>query len=767
MRLLTRLFALVILTLLPMVAIEVYDEVDTRALRADEGRDEALRLVRLVAQEQSKVVAGARQLLTALGKMPAVRNRDMAACHAFLQDLASSYPQYLGFVSIDLAGHPVCAGGPTGSVAFLGDRPYFRLAIASRDFALGEYEDDTPSRRAAIFFAQPSYDARGEINGVVAAGLSLDWLNGELARNPLPPKATVSVIDRAGTILGRYPGAEQFVGTKVSGQSHSDMLAGGEGVGEATGFDGVVRIYSYAPLPGGPSGMTLSVGLDKGEILKGSEAANRRDVAVIAGSCVLALLLAGIGARAFISRPIGILLDAAELWRKGDLGARVPFPEARSEFGRLGAAFNAMAAAIGMREQDLERRVRERTEALQAAMAAQQAAEAALHESRKMETIGRLTGGVAHDFNNLLAVIVGNIELVRARLGPEHPEVPRLHAAMRSANRGAGLVQQLLAFARRQNLRPRAVDLNHHILDSKDMLQRLLRSDVSVEVALSPEAWLVRVDPNQLEAAILNLAVNARDAMPNGGTLRLETKNATFTNQPGGAEVTGDFVALTVSDTGTGIPSEILEKVFEPFFTTKEIGAVSGLGLSMVQGFARQSSGSVFIESSVGRGTSVTLYLPRAGEPVTAVAVSLAEPVGGNGTVLLVDDDDSVRAVTTELLEMIGYTVVTAHSAADAIACFERDREGIDILITDLVLADGADGIDLAASVRGIRPGLPVLLITGYGAALADQMRSGGMPVLAKPFDHVALARAVREALRPDEQNASGRRRSRAYDPTV
>jgi signal transduction histidine kinase len=628
MKLLPRLFALVILTLLPGVGIEIYDELDARALRAEEGRDQALRLVRLVAQEQSRVVEGARQLLTALGKTPVVRSGGAASCNAFFSDLARSYPQYVSLVSIDLTGHAACAGGLTQPNSLLGDRSFFKLAIANRGFALGEYDVLAAAHQKAIYLAQPYYDAEGKVSGVVAAGLSLEWLNSEIARNPLPSKATISVIDRLGTILARYPESERFVGTKIAGQSHSHLLSGGEGVEESPGFDGVERIYSYTPLPGGPSGLTLSVGLDKGELLEGYEAANRRDVMVIAGSCIVALLLAGIGARAFISRPIRVLLDVAEHWREGDLDARVGFPEARSEFGRLGAAFNAMAAAIGAREQDLERRVKERTEAMQEAMAAQQAAEAALYESQKMETVGRLTGGVAHDFNNLLAAIVGNIELARARLCPGHPGLPRLDAAMRSANRGAGLVQQLLAFARRQNLRPEVVDLNHHIRTTQDMLQRLLRSDVRVETRLSAEAWRVRVDPNQLQAAILNLAINARDAMPNGGRLRLATKNVTFADEPNGDGFAGDFVALTVSDTGTGMPPEILEKVFEPFFTTKEVGAGSGLGLSMVQGFVRQSSGSVSIESLVARGTSVTLYLPRTTEPMRPAELEEANALG-------------------------------------------------------------------------------------------------------------------------------------------
>jgi signal transduction histidine kinase/ActR/RegA family two-component response regulator len=743
----TRLFALIILTVLPIIGVQIFDELDLRARRDEEGRDQALRLVRLVANEQSKVVAGARQLLTALGNIPLVRGLDAVSCNTFLTELARSYPQYLSIVSIDLAGHPVCATGPVEQTANLGDESFFKLAVATRAFTVGDYQVEDRSQRRVIYLAQPYFDSKGDIAGVVAAGLSLDWFNQEIARNPLPAKATVSVIDRQGTILARYPGREQFVGTQIPGQSHSNLLTGGEGVREAPGFDGIARIYSYAPLPDGVGGLTFSVGLNKGEFLKGANAENRRDAIVIGGSLLVTLLLAGIGARVFISRPVRALLDAAERLRQGNVDARVQSRKDRSEFGRLGMAFNAMAAAIENREQDLERRVRERTAALNQAMQAQQVAEAALHESRKMETIGRLTGGVAHDFNNLLAAIVGNIELARARLSSGHPGVSRLDAAMRSAKRGAGLVQQLLAFARRQTLRPATVDLNRHIRGSEDMLQRLLRSDLTVETRLSPDAWLVRVDPNQLDAAILNLAINARDAMPNGGLLRLETTNVVLPCRPGQEDLAGDFVALTVSDTGSGISPEILEQVFEPFFTTKEVGAGSGLGLSMVQGFVKQSSGSIHIDSEVGRGTSVTLYLPRSTDDVRTPYAKAEEPEPGAGTILLVDDDAEVGLVTAQLLELSGYRVITARDSAEAMGCFQREGNRIDVLITDLVLRDGLNGVELAAAIHQERPDLPVLLITGYSDALRNEDTQDQMPVLMKPYEHATLAHAVRQAM--------------------
>lgn len=752
MRLLTRLLALVALTLLPIVGIEIYDEVDLRTHRAEEGQDQALRLARLVAQQQSNVVAGAQHLLMALAQASEIRDQNQAVCHGFLSQLAPSYQEYVGIVSLDRTGRVVCSGGSLNPPASLGEKAFFREAIDTRNFATSGYAEDL-NRNKTVYLAQPYFDHDHNPAGVVALALNLDWLNAQVAQNPLPNQSTISVIDRDGTILVRHPGELQFVGTKIPGSSHAEMLKGGEAVRDAVGFDGISRIYSYTPVPGEKHDLTVSVGLDKGEVMQSAEAANRRDELAIVGSCILAALLAGFGARVFIGRPINTLLNRAEHWRRGDFSARVQFRESQSEFGRLGAAFNAMAEAIAARESELERRVAERTEALTEAMHAQQAAEISLYEAQKIETVGRLTGGVAHDFNNLLAAIVGNLELLRARLGVDHPVIARANAALQSANRGAALVQQLLAFARRQTLHPKTVDLSGYIHGATDMLQRLLRSDVTVEADLLPGTWSVCVDPNQLEAAILNLAVNARDAMPQGGVLRLSTQNVSLDHASPKLGLNGDFVALTVSDTGSGIPPEIVEKVFDPFFTTKDVGSGSGLGLSMVQGFATQSQGAVTITSEVGKGTAITIYLPRGRDVEPAHEEPDDELAEGEGTVLLVDDDQTVRDVTAEMLEAAGYGVVMVGTAAEAVATFRMEPDRFDILITDLVLTGGTSGIDLAVELHAARPDLPVLLVTGYSDALLDDRRAEGLAMLPKPYTTSRLTQAARDALRKRRPN--------------
>ncbi|OYV40536.1 MAG: hypothetical protein B7Z80_04310 [Rhodospirillales bacterium 20-64-7] len=751
MGLLTRLFGLVICALLPSLGVQIYNEIEARQARAHEGQEQALRTVRLIADEQSRVFEAAHELLTSLGKISASA-QSTELCDTLFTELQRSYPQYTDLTSINLVGQPICSSNQENQRRPSGNADYFKLALHRNSFVIGSYFVHSTTRTASIYVAQPFYSADDAVAGVVAAGIGIDWLNREIAAKDLPSKSTVSMVDRHGTILVRHPGAHRFVGQSIPGGSHAYLLSGGEGVQDALGFDGIPRIYAYAPLPNGPSGVTISVGLEKAEILKGVAAANRRGLLVIPAEAALAFLLAGIGARVFLRRRLLRLLTVADRLRQGDLRARADMPEDRSEFGRLGAAFDTMADAVAAREEQLEARVAQRSQELQVAMAAQQAAEAALYQAHKMEAIGRLTGGVAHDFNNLLAAVVGNLELALTRLDATNPLTTRIRAALSSAQRGARLTQYLLSFARRQTLRPEVVDMNQYLGSLLDVLKPLLRPDITVEATLTPDTWPVRVDPSQLEAAILNLAINARDAMPPGGCLRIETLNVTLIDGKGPDGLHGDFVALTVRDNGTGIPPEHLDKVFEPFFTTKEVGKGSGLGLSMVHGFARQSAGSVAIESTVGVGTTVTLYLPRTHGQPTVPERGSATLSEGHGTILLVDDDDDVRQVMAVMLRQLGYAVLEAAAAAEALKLLAARRHAVDLLITDIVLTGPTTGLSLARTIRQSQPDIPVVIITGYSEALTEGAMLQGALILSKPFEFSRLADVVRAALTTGQQ---------------
>jgi PAS domain S-box-containing protein len=380
------------------------------------------------------------------------------------------------------------------------------------------------------------------------------------------------------------------------------------------------------------------------------------------------------------------------------------------------------------------------------------ATEEALRQSQKMEAVGQLTGGIAHDFNNLLTGIVGSLDLMQTRLDQGRTEnVARyINAAMTSANRAAALTHRLLAFARRQPLIPKSVDANQLVVSLEDLLRRTIGETIDLEIVASAGLWCTLCDPNQLESALLNLAINARDAMPDGGKLTIATANARIdgidADTP--ALLPGDYIRIDVSDTGTGMSPEVAARAFDPFFTTKPIGQGTGLGLSMIYGFARQSNGHVLIDSKQGAGTQVILYLPRYHGDAAAERIASAvadEHVATGETVLVVEDEPVVRGVIIEMLQDQGYRVLEAVDGPSGLRIL-RLIQRVDLLVTDVGLP-GMNGRQLADQARESRPDLKVLFITGYAenAAIADGFLQPGMEMITKPFDLDNLSQRIRD----------------------
>ncbi|MCA1780011.1 MAG: response regulator [Xanthomonadaceae bacterium] len=385
----------------------------------------------------------------------------------------------------------------------------------------------------------------------------------------------------------------------------------------------------------------------------------------------------------------------------------------------------------------------------------------ALARSQRLQAVGSLTGGIAHDFNNLLTVIQGNAELLCDMYTDHDPEAAELAGMIDSAaQRGAALTHRLLAFARRQALEPRAVDVNRLIEDMRGLLQRTLGAQVALELKLGDDLWPALVDPAQLETGLLNLIVNARDAMPEGGRLTLETANVALDADFAETrhEVTpGDFVRVTVSDTGTGMASEVLERAFEPFFTTKPKDRGTGLGLSMVYGFVKQSAGHVAVYSEPDQGCTVRLYLPRAREAAARVEKpGIASIPRGGAHVLLVEDDDLVRRYTRDQLAALGYRVQAAADGFEAQSILKSDQ-AFNLLLTDIVMPGGMSGRDLATIAVELQPGLKVLYMSGYteNAIVHHGRLDPGVSLLSKPFRRADLARKVQEVL-TGEDNLKG-----------
>jgi signal transduction histidine kinase/ActR/RegA family two-component response regulator len=395
-------------------------------------------------------------------------------------------------------------------------------------------------------------------------------------------------------------------------------------------------------------------------------------------------------------------------------------------------------------------------------------AEDALRQAQKMEAIGQLTGGVAHDFNNLLQIILGNLDRLRRRHKPgddsEQAKAQFLQmtdAAIEGAQRAAQLTQRMLAFSRRQPLAPKPIDVNRLVLGMSDMLGRTLGESISLETVLAGGLWRALADENQLENAILNLAVNARDAMPASGKLTIEAANVALDEAYAAAErnevTPGQYVMIAVSDTGSGIPREVLAKVFEPFFTTKSIGQGTGLGLSQVYGFVKQSGGHVKIYSEPGEGTTVKLYLPRVQMADDRAEKPAAEPrvTGGDRseTILVVEDEEGVRRLAVETLRDLGYRVLEAEDGRAALRVLKRDP-GVRLLFTDVGLPGGLNGRQLVDIARQDRPELKVLFTTGYArnAIVHHGRLDPHVELIAKPFQAASLAQKVRELLDASQQ---------------
>ena len=362
-----------------------------------------------------------------------------------------------------------------------------------------------------------------------------------------------------------------------------------------------------------------------------------------------------------------------------------------------------------------------------------------LAQARKMEAVGQLTGGVAHDFNNLLTVVLGNVDMLGRKVEDEPRRQRRIDAIRQATERGRDLTRQLLAFSRRQHLSPVSLDVNRLIADFAPLIRQAVGEAVTLKIKLAEQSVCAHVDPTQLETALLNLAVNARDAMPSGGELTIATLR-----EKAGA---GDCVVIEVRDTGVGMSAEIRERVFEPFFTTKEVGKGSGLGLSQVYGFVRQSDGEVRLTSTIGQGTCFQLRLPASEAPAQAVRAEAKprEVKGGEERVLLVEDDPTVLALTLDMLTGLGYHAMTATHAAEALGILRSDAK-IDLLFTDVVMPGGMSGVDLARAAREMRTGLPVLLTSGFmgeGAVL----ETAEFPLLDKPYETSQLAAKLRAVL--------------------
>jgi signal transduction histidine kinase/CheY-like chemotaxis protein len=767
--LLTRLLILVAVATLPAVLVMAYMQQNLR----EEGREriagEAMRQAELLNADISNIVEGARQLSLAISHFTSVTTAD-PACRADLEHLRVDLPSYTMIAIVGADGQLVCTTEPAAA-AFVGaaEVAHVRDILVHGRFDVGTFMPATASRGPVLPLCLPFTMASGR-QAVVVLGLSLDWLGAHLGELKRPADSTIGIADRTGTTVARFPDHDRFVGKLFPPAVRPLMNASQRGNAVVMGYDGKERLIGFIPAGDGPVGLFVSIGMYLPGMLAELDRTTMQGTLLIAAGALLSLILALFVGQRFVRRPTETLLAAAKRWTAGDLSARARLREGNgSEFGSLAVAFNAMAGALDTQRKELESlnsnledRVASRTQdlsesrnRLQVEMAEREKTEASLRQAQKLQAVGQLSGGIAHDFNNLLTAIVGALDLMRSRMPPGQDSLIRLvDNALQAAERGGKLTGQLLSFSRRQRLMPTPTDLNMTVVSLSNLLGSTLGRSIRIQTDLVQDLWPAMIDPGQIEAAIINLAINARDAMPDGGVLTLATRN--ITHNIGGTMAPGEYVAVRVSDTGTGMTPDVLAHVFEPFFTTKGPGRGSGLGLSQVHGLAKQSGGDIRIESSPGSGTTVTLLMPRA----ATMPDARQDPMSGRNAprrrarVLVVDDDNDVRQMTGEMLKERGYAAELVASAEDALALLQRDNS-FDIALVDYVMP-GVNGMTLVDRLQAERPALRTLLMTGH-AEMEEDIAAPPDNIIRKPFNIATLDERIDRLLsRPLLRSVAG-----------
>jgi signal transduction histidine kinase/ActR/RegA family two-component response regulator len=602
-------------------------------------------------------------------------------------------------------------------------------------------------RRPILVVGVPVFRDR-QVVYVLAMGLGPEVLSSLLEEQSLSPDWTVGIFDRKGIIAARNRELDRFLGKPVSPTLFEAMRTPIENWFPSVTSEGISVYSTFRRSP--ITGWTVAIGLPREFV--DAPLRRARLLAFGSGAAVLALsLLLGWWMARTIRRPVEALTAATQALGRGE--PVDPIRGGVRELDEVGNELRNAAAALARNREQLENAVAERTrelaeanELLRAEIDAREQAQSALLQAQKMEAMGQLTGGVAHDFNNLLTAVSGSLALLEPRISDDK-SLRLLHTAQRGASQGAKLTESLLAFARKQRLNPISADLNSIIVEMTEMLRRSIGPIVEIRHALATELWPVLIDTAQIETALLNVALNARDAMPGGGMVLIETANIRAASEELPEEVADqDCVLVSVRDTGTGMSHEVVERAFEPFFTTKEVGKGTGLGLSMVFGVVRQSGGTVRIRSRLREGTTVQIYLPRAIETAGSGAGRSRPAATATGAhILVVDDDPDVRWIIAQDLQEMGYVVTEADSGRAALAILERDAP-CDLMVADLVMP-GLSGLDTLRLARRTRPDLKVLFASGY----ADLSRFGGNlnhhTLLKKPFKLETLAEAVQTVL--------------------
>jgi signal transduction histidine kinase/CheY-like chemotaxis protein len=737
-----RLLAPAVLVAVPALVLLVYMNLDRRQQAETDITRNAEQLARLATVDQERLIQGTRQLLIALSQSRDVREGNSEGCRAYLHQLIPEYGStYNNIGFADLTGQVVCSG--FGEPISIADRDYFRRGVATQRFSTGVYAIGRQTGRPSLSFAYPVRNDAGILIGIVYAAVDLSRLNEGLTSSDWPKGATLTVTDRDNTIVAMHPDWQKWVGRSVN----NDAVTGEIG----SRVKGIIdlrernqrQLFAFEKITDPvDTGLTVRVFLSRDEAMASANSALYEGLAALGLVAILVMTSVKAASERLILKPIVQLTTASRRLAQGDLGARAVSSTTIPELNELGKDFDDMAAALEDREAARLRAEMERKEI-----------EQQYYQAQKMDAVGRLAGGIAHDFNNMLTAILGYCELLledSAITDPQRADVKEIEKAGRMA---AALTRQLLAFSRREIIEPIVVDLNAVLGGIDKMLQRLLGDNIRVESRLAADLDNIKADRGQLEQVILNLLVNARDAMPSGGLVVIETQNVSLAEgltSPYLSAPAGRYVMLAVRDEGSGICDEVMPHLFEPFFTTKGTGKGTGLGLATVYGIVKQNGGGIAVQSEIDHGTVFRLYLPSTAEERTEVSDTpvVESAPESKATILVVEDDPGIRELASRVLSRYGYAVLTASGGEEARRVCHKHEGTIHVLLSDVVMP-GMSGPKVAEMLTVMRPSIKVVYMSGYtdDAIVRHGVMAHDMSFIQKPFTPEGLHNKILEVL--------------------
>ena len=731
----TRLFALVLAILLPGLLGAVWGLHVLYEQQRDAASGKLIEIANALSNVVERDLARMETTLKTLALSPTLDRGGLENFYEYARAAASSSARTV--VLADLSGQqlintrlPFGAALPV-SRAFAALRPNAKpgdTLVSDLYYA--------PIGKQYSYAIQVPLKREGKVTAYLGMGAFANTLQDSLEEQKLPARWNVAVIDRKGTLVARRIRPQDFVGTAVSDQLKGEIATRGEGTFEGVRVDGVPVLTAFTPIAA--TGWTLSMSMPKSEI--DAQIVSALNVTVLITAVLLVLaMLAALYVGYTISGPIRHLVHLAAAVGRGE-AIRAP-RSGLTETRLVATELQQASERIRASNEIMERRVAE-------AVSESRRAHDALLQNQKLEALGKLTGGIAHDFNNLLQTISAAVE-VALRLASIDTVKTAMSSAKRAVERATKLTRQLSTFGRGSVSAPVTLDLRAHIGDFRDLIEGALRGDIALRFDMAEALWPVYVDAVQLELAVLNAALNARDAMPDGGELEIRAGNETLARETVADLPPGEYVRIAITDSGAGISEQDLPRVFEPFYSTKAVGKGSGLGLAQIYGFAKQSGGTAAITSEPGKGTTVSIFLPRSQHRQLAEASRPAEPrdAGAHYRVLFVEDDELVSAVLAPGLRASGFEVITAIDASSALDALRGTR--VDVVLSDIVMPGKGDGFYLAQEISRTYPNLPIVLATGYSDALTA---ASPFRILLKPYSldeaRAALENAIGRARR-------------------